>query len=217
MGAEQSTEAPTTATSGGRVSAPRPRAQCAANATSLSWKSSEPTTSSPSPRVGAGGALGDSLIVVGGHGAGGEALADVWIHHITSGAWKQPEPAGRAPRARGGHTAVAVKNLGMVTFGGLSHDRGGYLSDVALLSGPSADALEWQPVCATGALPVGRDKHSAVAANGRMLIFGGFGIKPPEEEEDEDEEEEEDSGADSDTRWVQVRVQRVGVHARSLD
>ena len=78
----------------------RDRARSVLPARPTSWKSSEPTTSSPSPRVGAGGALGDSLIVVGGHGAGGEALADVWIHHITSGAWKPPEPTPAERRVR---------------------------------------------------------------------------------------------------------------------
>ena len=55
------------------------------------------------------------------------------------------------------------------------------------------DLSAWLPVCATGELPCGRDKHSAVLAPGhRMLVFGGFGVQPPpEEEEDEDEDEDE--------------------------
>ena len=213
MGAEQSTTAEADTFGGGahasssssRVLAPPPPAQNAVDAhvdslttTSAQAEGLPQDVGGPSPRVGAGGVLGNDLIVVGGHAAGDE-LADVWSLSCNTLTWKKLEPAGRPPRPRGGHTAVAVDELGVVVFGGLSHDKG-YLGDVALLGGATAADLAWTPVCATGELPQARDKHSAVvdAASRTMLVFGGFGVKPPDDEDDDDDDDDDDDGDDDD-------------------
>ena len=108
MGAEQSTAAPTDVA---------PQAASAAGATDeVAWTAAA-DGEAPSPRVGAGGTLKDSLVLVGGHGSD-EELADVWS--LTSGAWHRLAPEGRAPRPRGGHTVVAIDGIGLVVFGGLS-------------------------------------------------------------------------------------------------
>ena len=131
--------------------------------------------------------------VVGGH-SNEEEFDDVWTLGPDASAWVKKEPSGRVPRGRGGHTVVADPAHGLVVFGGISHERGGYLSDVQVLT---PDLSAWQPVCATGELPCGRDKHSAVLAPGhRMLVYGGFGIQPPPDDDDEDEDEDEDKDDD---------------------
>ena len=182
MGAEQSVPID--------ENAPPQEAAASGTTREVAWTAAAGDGEAPSPRVGAGGPVGNSLVLVGGHGQA-EELADVWS--LTSGAWCRLEPEGRAPRPRGGHTVVSAEGVGLIVFGGLSHDRG-YLSDVHHLAGSEACSLAWTPVCTTGELPVGRDKHSAVAAAGgtSMLVFGGFGVKPPEEEDDDDDDDEEE-------------------------
>ena len=156
----------------------------------------------PSPREAAGAAVGDRLVVVGGRDAEGEHN-DVWSRPVAGGEWTMHEAGGRATRARSGHTVVNAPGVGLVVFGGLSHEKG-YLSDVALLAVGPDGGFSWSPVCACGALPAGRDKHSAVvvpAGGGwSMLAYGGFGVQPKDDEEDdeaddEDDEAEEKAGA----------------------
>ena len=69
-------------------------------------------------------------------------------------------------------------NHGLVVFGGISHERGGYLADVQVLAPSGA----WLPVCATGE-PSDRTASAVLAPGHRMLVFGGFGVQPPPEEE----------------------------------
>ena len=87
-------------------------------------------------------------MLVGGHNLE-EEYSDVWSFGAGA-SWIKHEPEGRAPRARGGHTAVSAPAHGLVVFGGISHERGGYLADVNLLA---PDLSAWVPVCATGELP----------------------------------------------------------------
>jgi len=159
-----------------------------------------PATGPPGCRATAGDIVqiaGEpTLVVCGGNGLEDE-FDDVWS--FSSGPWRRHDPDGRKPKPRGGHTAVATPE-GVVVFGGISHEKGGYLADVALLS---PDQTAWLPVCATGELPCARDKHSAVfiPSTNQMLVFGGFGVKPPEEEdEDEDEGEDGKDGEDGEER-----------------
>ena len=147
-----------------------------------------------------------ALVVFGGHGTdeqgADQAHNDVWV--LPSGAgWQLCNPDGRAARARSGHTVSSVPDVGLVVFGGLCHEKG-YLSDVTLLAPTPDGSLAWTPVCVTGELPTGRDKHSAVvvpagasAAGSRLLCYGGFGVMPPsdEEEDDEDDDDEADGAA----------------------
>ena len=196
MGAESST---LVESSSARAVAPATDAQAAADTVEIAWK--EATHSAVSPRVTQGAAIADGAkaVVVCGHDLEAE-YADAWLLDGEAGAWKAIDAAGRAPRARGGHTVIAVPGVGVVVFGGISHEKGGYLSDVAVLA-PPADggaAWAWTPVCATGELPCGRDKHSAIAvpdgSSGTMIVFGGFGVKPRDDDDDDDDDEEEEDG-----------------------
>ena len=58
---------------------------------------------------------------------------DAALCDLKGNAWQQMMAGGRPMRPRGAHTAVIAPNVGIVVFGGLSHEKGGYLSDVALL------------------------------------------------------------------------------------
>ena len=155
----------------------------------------------PSPREAAGGIVHEKFVVFGGHDAQAEHN-DVWLQRLGERDWHCANVGGRAPRARSGHTAVAVPGVGLVVFAGLSHEKG-YLSDVALLSEADDGALTWAPVCATGTLPAGRDKHSSVLvpAGGEggwtMLTFGGFGVQPKTEDESDEDEDDEDEDEDA--------------------
>ena len=163
----------------------------------------------PSAREAAGAFFSkggnSALVVFGGHGTDAEgadqAHNDVWV--LPSGAgWQQCSPEGRAALPRSGHTVSSVADVGLLVFGGLCHEKG-YLSDVALLAPePQTGSLAWSPVCATGELPTGRDKHTAVvapasaSAGARLLCYGGFGVMPPSDE-DEDEEGEGAAGGEA--------------------
>ena len=152
-------------------------------------------TDKPPARETSGAVDGDgNLFLIGGRDAKDE-YADVHVRGAAGG-WFKPEPAGRPPRARSGHSVVATRD-GLVVFGGLSHERG-YLSDVQLLTATAEGTLEWKPVVVSGfPTPCGRDKHTAVAYEAagarpaRMLAFGGFGMLPPKDEDDEDEDDDE--------------------------
>ena len=208
MGNEQSTPG------GGGAGAPRQqsppsRAQVLIDTTEVQWRSAS-EGQAPSQRETAGCLAPDgSLVVIGGHGVEDEH-SDVWSLRTGGGAWQAHTPAGRAPRPRGGHT-VAWTPVGPVVFGGISHEKGGYLADVAHLA---ADGSEWLPVSVSGELPCARDKHAAVVLasggpSGRMLVLGGFGVKPPDEDEDECEGEEVDAGeegADQQRRGPSVEM-----------
>ena len=165
----------------------------------------------PSAREAAGAFFSkggnSALVVFGGHGTDAEgadqAHNDVWV--LPSGAgWQQCSPEGRAALPRSGHTVSSVADVGLLVFGGLCHEKG-YLSDVALLAPePQTGSLAWSPVCATGELPTGRDKHTAVvapasaSAGARLLCYGGFGVMPPsDEDEDEDDEGEGAAGGEA--------------------
>ena len=167
----------------------------------------------PSPRETAGCAAKfanrqSGLVLFGGHGEQPEDN-ELWALGPDQKWARVESDAGRKPGARSGHTAAWVSGVGLIVFGGLSHEKGRYLSDCHLLSD---DGLKWTALSTTGVdLPCARDKHTAVvlasgataetgssnaaAAQGaRMLVFGGFGVLPKEEDEDEDEDEAAEDG-----------------------
>jgi hypothetical protein len=96
--------------------------------------------------------------------------------------WRKPIVYGRAPAARGGHTATLVGEH-MYVFGGAGAG-GRPMNDVAvldlqprLLSGASgvAPRMAWGRPALTGALPARREGHSATLLGGsRIFVFGGF-------------------------------------------
>ena len=96
--------------------------------------------------------------------------------------WRKPIVYGRAPAARGGHTATLVGEH-MYVFGGAGAG-GRPMNDVAvldlqprLLAGASgvAPRMAWGRPALTGALPARREGHSATLVGGsRIFVFGGF-------------------------------------------
>ena len=104
-------------------------------------------------------------MVFGGHGAQPED-DEVWAL-CQDAKWARLEPRsagpGRTPCARSGHTAAWVSGIGLVVFGGLSHEKGRYLSDCHLLQEDADKGFGWTALGVSGTeLPCARDKHSAV-------------------------------------------------------
>ncbi len=52
--------------------------------------------------------VGSSLLLFGGRGEGGRALADTWLFDLSSSSWRQLAPAGATPPARKMHSLVVV-------------------------------------------------------------------------------------------------------------
>ena len=144
----------------------------------------------PSAEVRSGAVLDDgTLVVIGGH-SNEEEFGDVWaLGAADETQWVKREPAGQAPRVRGGHSVVYDPNHGLVVFGGISHERGGYLADVQVLA---PDLVHGSPCAQRVSCRADGTSTVVLAPGHRMLVFGGFGVQPPpEEEEDEDEDEDE--------------------------
>ncbi|KAL1521410.1 hypothetical protein AB1Y20_021074 [Prymnesium parvum] len=198
MGNEQSTQATN------RVEAWSSQLQSALGTQEVVFENVEHATS-PTKRETAGAATPSSLLLFGGHGELPEDN-ELWsLRSAPKAQWERVETgvAGglvRTPCARSGHSAVWADGVGLVVFGGLSHEKGRYLSDAHLLR-QDEGRYSWSPISASGVdLPCARDKHSAVVLQQRaegeltspcMLVFGGFGVMPKEEESEDDSGEEE--------------------------
>ena len=167
--------------------------------------------------------LSDTELVLfgGGDSASGEAVQynDTWLlrlPHEGAASWECLSPAGEPPCARTGHAAACLHTPDgpvVVVIGGLSASDG-FLNDVHVLS-RRGESWAWSgPLAVSGPSPSPRDKLSAVALGGRLLVFGGFGPAPEETpgqpagggaaaaptaegeavDADAEEEEEEDDG-----------------------
>jgi hypothetical protein len=112
------------------------------------------------------------MFVFGGGGTAG-LFNDVWL--LDAGGaneWTKVEPAGPAPSARMGHSAICDQASNrMVVFGG--RDSSGDLNDVWTLS--LGVVSTWTKLSPAGVPPAAREGHSAmydpIAA--RMVVFGG--------------------------------------------
>jgi hypothetical protein len=137
-------------------------------------------------------------------------LDETWLLTLaadgTAGSWRCVETQGRGPCARTGHALAAVVLGGkrfVVLVGGCSAAHG-FLSDAFVLD---TTTWAWSAVPASPLAPSPRDKLSAVALDGRVLLYGGFGPQlevaadgdgaevSEEEEEQEEEQEEAERGA----------------------
>ena len=113
------------------------------------------------------------MILFGGYD--GSYLGEVHILSESGGTWtwSSPSVSGEAPSGRHSHSAVwDGANGRMFVFGGSDGSR---RNDVWMLSN-SEGIWTWSGPGVSGALPTGREHHSAVwdATNGRMLVFGGY-------------------------------------------
>ena len=108
MGNEQSTPGATSSSPDAASSAHASPLQAAADARDVAWSPCATAKNAcPAPRVGAGAVLDDgTLVVIGGH-SNEEEFGDVWaLGAADETQWVKREPAGQAPRVRGGHSVV---------------------------------------------------------------------------------------------------------------
>lgn len=214
MGADQSTA--NQVPSAEPVTDERSRLQEALTAFPLDWTAGS-AADAPSARETSGTVAGktgegDVCLFVAAGRAAQQEFNDV--HCYTSGTgWKNIMPSGPAPRLRSGHALVHAQltldnaqgesavGPGLVLFGGMSSDRG-YLSDTMALN--LGDECAWTVPVLSGDFPCARDKHTLVLLNGKIVVFGGFGIVPPDhndtdgagvESEDDEEDADEDGGS----------------------
>jgi len=116
----------------------------------------------------------ERLIVFGGLAASPPRLNDVWALSLAGGApsWTPLAPAGTPPSARYYHTAIydAPRDR-MIVFGG---NDGVVRNDAWALS--LGDTAAWTQLGPSGAPPVARAEHTAIAdpATDRMIIFAGY-------------------------------------------
>ena len=74
------------------------------------------------------------------------------------------------PPSMEGHSCVSWKDR-MIVFGGTNRTL--MFSDIWLFS---TESRRWRKVRTTGSIPLGRHSHSATICDGKMYIFGGFGL-----------------------------------------
>lgn len=119
-------------------------------------------------------AAGDRLVVFGGMDASGP-LGDVWALSLGAApAWTQLSPAGAAPTARFGHSAIPDAARSRIVFFGGDDGGAALLDEVWALSLGAAPA--WSAVGTSGAGPAARSGHTAIldAPRSRMIVYGGF-------------------------------------------
>lgn len=158
----------------------------------LRWVKLTPTGTPPSPRADSSAVYlpsANQLIVFGGNPDGCTAtpsLNDTWVLTDANGlkgtpAWSQLSPAGGAPPARRGHTAVYNPATDrMIVFGGDAQGCSTQkLNDVWVLSNASGvtGVPTWTMLSPSGVAPSPRSEHVAVydPATNRMTVFGGDG------------------------------------------
>jgi len=128
----------------------------------------------PPPARGDHAAIYDPVrrrVVVFG-GQDGPALDDLWALSLRgTPAWSRLTPAGNAPSARSGHSAIydPVRDR-IVVFGGFAL---GLVNEVWALSLSGTPA--WTRLTPSGIPPSARQNHAAIydPAGDRMLVFGG--------------------------------------------
>merc|ERR1719445_1921522 len=112
------------------------------------------------------------MIVFGGND--GQPLNDIHILRLTSddgleGEWSTPVINGTPPQARGGHSAVCVKNKQLLIFAGGYNSK--ILNDLYILD---VEAMTWIRPSDTGMIPEPRAGHSCcVTKNNGVYICGG--------------------------------------------
>ncbi|MBI5169785.1 MAG: T9SS type A sorting domain-containing protein [Candidatus Eisenbacteria bacterium] len=115
----------------------------------------------------------DQLVLFGGRGAAGQALADAWVLPLGGAMeWSALNPTGAAPAARYGPAyAFDASRDRLVIFGG--GETAAWLADGWELTLSGAPA--WRALASLGVTPAARREASAVfdVAGDRLLLFGG--------------------------------------------
>jgi hypothetical protein len=121
------------------------------------------------------------MIVFGGNDCFSTIYGDLWLLSNANGiggtpSWTQITPAGLSPGASQDHAAVydPSSNRMIVFGGGLG---GSNSNEVWVLSNANGTGgtPTWEQLAPSGAVPVGREEHSAVydPFTNRLTIFGG--------------------------------------------
>jgi hypothetical protein len=114
-------------------------------------------------------ATGASAWLFGGRD-GSVAYDDLWRYDLAAGTWSEMALDGRRPKARFGHAAAWVPEVGLVVFAG---QLGTDFFDDLWAYDPGADA--WRKLPAKGAKPAPRYGTCAgLGADGRLWISHGF-------------------------------------------
>jgi hypothetical protein len=151
-----------------------PSADPSVPAASVAWAPLTAGGDGPEPRFGHTWVADPSdaaAYLFGGAGASGP-LDDLWRYDFGADSWEPRAPDGPSPRARSGHAAVLVDDMGLVVLGGTAGD-GAVLDDAWVYSPLSND---WTERSASGDLPPPRTNAcAAVAPDGRVWVSHGFG------------------------------------------
>ena len=150
---------------------------------SPAWSELTPAGESPGPRENVGtiyDPIRDRMVIFSGYG-GSNHRNDVWALSLSGApAWSQLFPAGPAPAAQAGHSAIydPVRDR-MVVFGGSTwNPEIGY---TGLTNGVWALSLSglptWENITPSGPSITPRGSHTAIydPVRDRMIVYAGFG------------------------------------------
>lgn len=149
------------------------------------WTQSKPSGTPPAARSQSTAiydAANRVLTIFGGGSGGKNVFNDVWTLSNVNGTptWKKLTPAGTAPTARSGHTAVydSADNR-MIIHGGVNSSTA-VQNDTWILSGANGvGTATWSQLTPTDTAPY-RSSHTAIydSVSGEMVIFGGVSQLP---------------------------------------
>jgi hypothetical protein len=101
---------------------------------------------------------------------GATSLDDVWRYDLAADDWQRLRPDGRGPKARFGHGAAWVPDVGLVVWAGQA---GSTFFDDLWAYDPESD--RWRELPASGAIPEARyGSCAALGPDGRLWISHGF-------------------------------------------
>jgi len=97
-------------------------------------------------------------------------LNDIHCYDIAGNVWVDLKGAGTPPSPRRRHSMVAIGQF-LYVFGGIDTTNG----PVNSLGKYDIVNDKWVSVSPSGSIPAARQGHTAVALNGKMIVFGGQG------------------------------------------
>jgi hypothetical protein len=148
------------------------------NPTNDTWQATRADATAPSPRVGhtavwMSGAGSPRMIVWGGTGPDGQALATGGRYDFGLDTWLPTRSTTTAPEARSGLSSVWT-GAEMIVWGGQG------LLGLLATGGRYDPALDsWSPTLADSTAPEARTGHTAVWTGSEMIVWGGQGGSGP--------------------------------------